>query len=154
MRFVTLGILMIGLSTLLGCASQPPLVVQCKGTMKGDRSGTPALVGQEYGPQFTPMPLNSVQFSNWDTAKSLSVQRLFASRTPGGTVAVAARFISCSDAEMAIKVRTSFMDSNQMPTETASAWQTVFLQPRLTATYEEKSTARNVANYLIEIMPN
>jgi hypothetical protein len=122
--------------------------------MKGDRTAGPALVGHEYGPQTTPIPLNSVQFSNMDAAKSLAVQHLFAARTPGNTISVTARFISCSDANFAVRVRTSFMDVNQAPTEPASAWQTVFLQPHLIATYTENSTSRSVANYLIEIMPN
>lgn len=150
-------LLMSGIAVLLGavagCASQPPLVTQCSGPMQGDRTGGPALVGHEYGPRTTPVPLNSVQFSNMSTAKSVAVQNLFAARTPGNTVAVTARFISCSDAGFAVRVRTSFMDAKEAPTEPVSAWQTVFLQPHLIATYAENSTSRDVANYLIEIMP-
>jgi hypothetical protein len=137
---------------LTGCVTQPPLVTQCKWPMKGDRTAGPALVGHEYGPQTTPIPLNSVQFASVDAAKSLAVQNLFAARTAGNTTSVTARFISCSDVTLAVRVRTSFMDTNQAPTEPASAWQTVFLQPHLIATYAENSTSRNVANYLIEIM--
>jgi hypothetical protein len=137
----------------MGCAMQhPPLVVECSGPEKGNRGG-PALVGQEYGMQATPIPLNSVQFSNWTTVKDLSVQRLYASRTASNTVQVTARFVSCADTAVVIKVRTSFLDVNQAPTEPVSGWQTIFLQPRLTAVYAEQSTSKSVANYLIEIAP-
>jgi hypothetical protein len=154
MRIAALSIWVACFVPLLGCAVQghPPLVVQCSGPEKGNRGG-PALVGQEYGMQATPIPLNSVQFSNWPTVKNLSVQRLFAVRTPSDTVQVTARFISCADTALVIRVRTSFLDANQAPTEPTSAWQTVSLQPRLTAVYAEKSTSKKATNYLIEIGP-
>jgi hypothetical protein len=145
----TVAAAMLGLT---GCVSQPPLVTQCRWPMKGDRTGGPALVGHEYGPQTTPIPLNSVQFSDRSAANSLAVQNLYAARTPANTTSVTARLISCSDSSLAVRVRTSFMDADQAPTEPASAWQTVILQPHLTATYAENSTSRNVANYLIEII--
>jgi hypothetical protein len=155
MKPISFGIVIAVCASVMGCAvpGHPPLVVQCSAPAKGNRAG-PALVGQEYGTQATPIPLNSVQFSNWDTVKELSVQRLYASRTSSNTVQVTARFVSCADTAFAIKVRTSFLDANQAPTEAVSGWQTVFVQPRMTALYEEKSTSRNAANYLIEIMPN
>jgi hypothetical protein len=154
MKLAGLSLIFALYGSLVACAvpGHPPLVVQCSGPEKGNRGG-PALVGQEYGMQATPIPLNSVQFSNWTTVKNFSVQRLYASRTASNTVQVTVRFVSCADNPLAIKVRTSFLDANQAPTEPMSAWQTVFLQPRLTTVYEEKSTSRSVANYLIEIAP-
>lgn len=144
------------LGTLLGgCAlhGAPPLVTECtRPPAHADRGG-PALVGEPYGMQATPIPLNSVQFSNWNVAKTVAVQHLFASRTATNTVAVSARFISCTDAPFSIRVRTSFLDANQAPTEPASVWQTVMLQPHATSTYEERSISPRVANYLIEIAP-
>jgi len=101
----------------------------------------------------TPIPVNSVEYSNWATPAQLTVQHLFASRTPANTVQVTARFVSCMNTPLAIKVRTSFMDANQAPTEEPSAWQSVFLQPHLTATYTERSTSKAVMLYLIEVMP-
>jgi hypothetical protein len=95
-----------------------------------------------------------VQFTNWETARSLSIQRLSAARTSTNTVEVGARFVSCLDMPFSIRVRTSFMDAKQAPTEGASAWQTVYLQPHLTASYSERSISTNVSNYLIEITPN
>jgi hypothetical protein len=121
--------------------------------MSGDRTKTPALVGEQYGLKMSPIPLNSVQFSEWKTPNILAVQQLFAARTPAQTVEVTARFVSCADQPFSIKVRTSFLDAGQAPTEEPSAWQTMFLQPHLTAVYSEKSTSRAAAQYLIEVMP-
>lgn len=149
-----LGLILALLSPIAGCAARQPLVVECSSPTKDKHSTGAALVGQEYGEQSTPIPLNSVQFADWGTAKKLAVQHLFASRTPASTVQLTARFISCSDEVVSIKVRASFLDSNQMPTEATSAWQPVFLQPRLTAVYSERSTAKNVSSYLVEVMGN
>jgi hypothetical protein len=151
MRHLSIAALLA--ACIAGCASQPPLVTECRFPMKGDRTHGPALVGQQYGPQTTPIPLDSVQFSSVAASRSLAVQQLFAHHTPNQTTSVTARFISCSDSPLAVRVRTSFMDGSAAPTEPASAWHTMFLQPHLTATYAESSTSRNVANYLIEIMP-
>jgi len=137
----------------VGCVAQPPLVTQCSPTLSGDRHAGPALVGHEYGPQTTPIPLNSVQFSDAATSRSLAVQNLFAKRTPGDTIAVSARFVSCADADLAVRVRTSFLTADESPAEPVSAWRTVYLHPHLTGSYAENSTSRDVANYLIEIMP-
>jgi hypothetical protein len=153
MKSQVLG-LMVLLVSIVGCVARQPLVVECGSSIKEKHSAGAALVGQEYGVQSTPIPLNSVQFADWGTAKQLAVQHLFASRTPADTVQLTARFISCSDEPVALKVRAAFLDSNQMPTEPTSAWQTVFLPPRLTAVYAERSTAKNVSSYLVEVMGN
>ena len=139
-------------AVLAGCAAKPPLVTQCLGQGHAGRPG-PALVGLEYGTQATPVPLDSVQFSGWGAEKTVSVQGLYASRTPTNTVRVMARFVSCSQVPTSIRVRTSFFDASHVPTEPASAWQTVYLQPHLTATYTEHSISTGVSDYLIEIMP-
>lgn len=148
---VALAILVI--TSLWGCVGKMPLVTECGLMVHGGRAG-PALVGVEYGRQFTPIPLNSVQFSDWSAVRSLAVQRLFASRTPTSTVQVTARFVSCLDQPTALLVRTSFLDESQAPSEPTSAWKTVLLEPRLTSVYSETSTSTDVANYLIEIMPS
>jgi hypothetical protein len=149
-----LVVLAVLLTPILGCAARQPLVVECTSSIKDNHRAGPALVGQEYGVQSTPIPLNSVQFADWGVAKELAVQHLFASRTPTNTVQLTARFISCSDEAVSLKVRVSFLDANQLPTEPTSAWQTVFLQPRLTAVYAERSAAKNVSSYLVEVMGN
>lgn len=137
-----------------GCTTKgkPPLVAECGRKMSGERTG-PALVGLEYGRQATAIPLDSVQFSNWNVAKTIAVQRLAASRTPTDTVQITARFVSCSDKPVSLLVRTSFLDSSQAPAEPSSGWLPVLVQPRMTGLYSEYSTSKNVSNYLIEIMP-
>ena len=151
MRVLT-GLTAVVVLSLAACAAKPPLVTQCTKQGRQGRGG-PALVGLTYGTQATPIPLNSVQFSNWNVERSVSIQQLWATRTATNTVNVMARLISCADQPFAIRVRTSFLDSNQAPAEPASAWKTVFLQPRATAVYSENSTSRDVVNYLIDVAP-
>jgi hypothetical protein len=139
------------LAVLAGCAGHAPLVAQCKGQAPRVLGGTPALVGVEYGTRATSIPLNSVQFSSWAAESSVSVEQLATSRTPTNTVAVTAHFLSCSDRDSTIRVRTSFFDAHQLATEPVSAWQTVYLHPHLLAAYSEQSTSMAVTNYLIEI---
>lgn len=144
--------LIVTAALLAGCAAKPPLVTECKRQGHAGRPG-PALVGLEYGTQSTPIPLDSVQFSDWGAERTVSVQDLYASRNATNTVAVTARFVSCSGVPTSIRVRTSFLGANQAPAEPASAWQTVYLEPHLTATYTENSVSTGVSDYLIEIMP-
>ena len=152
MRLYTRCATLAAIALLSACAHKAPLVSQCKMPWGGgDRSALPALVGLQYGEQATAIPLNSVQFTDWNAAKSLSIQRLAATRTATNTVEVSARFVSCADDAQTVRVRTSFLDANQAATESPSAWQTVYLQPHLTANYAERSTAKNVQHYLIEI---
>lgn len=143
--------LLAGVTLLLAaCAARPPLVAQCTGQSHRARPG-PALVGLKYGTQATPIPLDSVQFSNWAAERAVSVQSLFAHRTPTNTVEVVARFVSCSDRPMTLRVRTSFFNASHAPTEPVSAWKTVYLEPHLLSTYTERSMSTNVSDYLIEV---
>jgi hypothetical protein len=139
---------------LVGCATPvvgtPPVVVSCAQPVNSVRSG-PALVGQSYGLAMTPLPFNSVQFGSHSASNLLAVQSLYAERSAADTVQVTARFVSCQDAPQVIRVRTSFLRASQAPAEAPSAWKQVYLEPRATALYTELSTARDVANYLIEV---
>lgn len=151
MYTIVISIGLIALAALSGCAG-PPLVVECK--LESDRArGTgPALVGREYGPKMSAMPLDAVQYTDRSLIRRVAVQALWASRTEMQNVSVDARFVNCTDRTVQLGVRTSFMDERQRPTEPASGWKTVFVQPRASATYSEVSLARQkVANYLIEI---
>jgi hypothetical protein len=154
-NFKRMSGVLCALTMLAGCAAQAPLVARCTGqaprVIGGAAGGAPALVGVEYGTRATAIPLNSVQFSSWAAERSVSVEQLAASRASTNTVAVTARFLSCSDRDAAIRVRTSFFDAHQLATEPASAWQTVYLHPHLTAAYSEQSISTAVTNYLIEI---
>jgi hypothetical protein len=140
----------LALSGLAGCAQVPPVVVECQAATGAGRPG-PALVGQAYGTQHSPLPLNSVQFDAQATASRLAVQDIFADRTGTDTVEVTARFVSCADAPSSVRVRTSFMRVNHAPAEPTSAWKVVHLAPRAISHYTELSTSRDVASYLIEI---
>jgi hypothetical protein len=149
---LALAAVVASLASLAGCASpeKTPIVVQCTTPVAPDRAG-PALVGQAYGMAMTALPLNSVQFSAGDVARSLAVQNLYASRTLTNTVEISARFVSCLDSPSTILVRTSFLRANSAPAEPASAWKSVYLQPRGTAVYSESSVSLDAASYLIEV---
>lgn len=152
MKTLLLIVLLATAVAMHGCATpeRTPLVVQCTTPVAPDRAG-PALVGQPYGLTMTPLPLNSVQFGSTDSARSLAVQALYAERTATGTVVINARLVSCLDSASSVRLRTSFMRENTSPAEQASAWKTVWLEPRATAVYTEFSTSTDAVSYLIEI---
>ena len=149
-----LAVTAAGGALLSGCATPipgaPPVVVECVASEMAPRSG-PALIGQPYGMLATPIPLDSVQFSSARASRAVAVQQLFGSLTETKTAQVTARFVSCSDAPIAIRVRVSFMERTLAPAEPTSAWQTVFLQPRTIGHFSEKSISTRVAHYLIEV---
>jgi hypothetical protein len=152
---------------LAGCQAQMPRLgaqpvaqtVQCQppaapgaGARAADTG--PALVQQAYGTAHTPIPVNAVLFTHEGLAAHVAVQALYAGRTEGGTVHVTARLVNCADQPIVLRARTSFLQPSTAPAEPASAWQNVFLPPRATALYQERSMARDtVASYLIEIAP-
>jgi hypothetical protein len=139
---------------LSACTSnKTPLVAKCFSLSAWKKQTRPgqALVGVPYGVQTTPIPLDSVQFSDSRVARDVSIQQLSASRTATGTVQVSARFVACSSDPTTVRMRTNFIADGQVPAEPVSAWKTVHLDPRLLATYSELSTSRTVANYIIEI---
>jgi len=103
----------------------------------------------------TPIPLDAAQFTDKKLAKSMVVEGLFSRITDSGSSEVTARFVNCTKNTLAIRVRTSFMDAQQFPTEPSSAWRTVFIPALGTGLYSEKSIApKGVANFLIELAPN
>ena len=66
-----------------------------------------------------------------------------------------ARFVNCTKNPIVIQARSNFMDDQQVPTENASVWKTVFISPLATAVYQERSIGTTkVANYLIELRSN
>src|SRR6185295_16626386 len=126
----------MGIAAWLGGCAQapwvsgnPPLVVQCVPPNPGARPGT-ALVGQQYGMQHSPLPVNSVQFDSQVTASQIAVQGLYASRSPTDTVEVAARLVSCIDAPQMVRARTHFLRDNQSPAEPTSIWREVQVPAR------------------------
>ena len=116
-------------------------------------SGGPALVAN-VPRSMTPIDLNAVQFTDKKLGKKMIVEGLFAQRTAMDGLKVMARLVNCSKEPLVVQLRSNFMDANQLPTEAASAWKTVFLSPKATAVYEDNSIGRApVASYLIELRP-
>lgn len=143
-------------SLLTACATPPDhKVVECSAPAKSGRAPGPALVGASYGMEMTPIPLDAIQFTNAALWQQVAVQQVSASRTATDRVEVVARLVNCTDKVVIISARTSFMDERTAPTEPISAWQRVFIQPRSTALYSEKSISPDrVRHYLIEVAPN
>ena len=148
-RMITLGLALAGAACVSPQVSRP-IVVACEAPRPVERSG-PALVGQAYGMQATPVPVDSVQFDSYGTASLVAIQQTFAERTNADTVRLQARFVSCSDAPAQVRVRTAFLKRGFAPAEPPTAWQTMYLEPRALAHYEVLSTAFDVTNYVIEI---
>lgn len=102
----------------------------------------------------TPIDLNAVQFTDKPLTRQMLVEGLFARRTETDTVEVTARFVNCTDKPLQVLARSSFMDLTQAPTEPVSAWTQVFIPPKGTGTYRERSMSRDeVQYYLIELAP-
>lgn len=144
------------LALLAACASAPAPVDQAVQCTPPDAArpapAGPALVSQQYGTAITPIPLNAVLFNDDATARQVAVQALYSARTEGGTVEVSARLVSCLDRPTVVRARTTFMSKSTAPVEPASAWHPVAIGPRATATYVERSIARDeVGAFLVEI---
>lgn len=116
-------------------------------------SGGPALVANVPS-SMTPIDLNAVLFTDKKLGRKMIVEGLFAQRTAMNGLRVMARLVNCSKEPLVVQLRSNFMDANQLPTEAASAWKTVYLSPKATAVYEENSIGRaQVGAYLIELRP-
>lgn len=117
----------------------------------GETPPGPALVANVPN-SLTPIDLNAVLMTDKNARKNVVVEGLFARRTEMNTLEVVARFFNCTKQPIALQVRSNFMDAAQIPTEQASVWKTVFLSPRATAIYQEKSiSSNNVSAYLVEL---
>ncbi len=131
-------------------------VVQCRtyNARWAGPSGGPALVANVPS-SMTPIDLNAVLFTNQKLDRQVTVEGLFAQRTPVGGLKVTARLVNCTDKSLVVQARSNFMDVNQLPTEAASAWKTLYLSPRATTVYEENSIGQaSVGAYLIELRPD
>jgi hypothetical protein len=146
-------LLAIALTLLSACAAttRKP-VVECRFPTEPAPTG-PALVAKVYG-ETSPIPLNSVQFTDSGLARQVAVQTMRASRTPANTVRISARLVNCTDVAQAVNARTSFLAADDAPAEPESAWKTVVLQPRTSAVYTQTSLATDVQSYLLELRPD
>ncbi|MCK0068177.1 hypothetical protein [Kordiimonas laminariae] len=97
------------------------------------------------------IPLNAVQIVDKNIRKKILPQAVFSKRTATGTVEVMTRLVNCTDYNQEVLVRTSFMDMNQMPLEPTTVWKRVFLSPKATQVYSEKSISTGVGYFLIEV---
>jgi hypothetical protein len=142
-------------SLLAANAAAENNVVKCK-TWQARRAAPvagPALVAN-VPKSMTPIDLNAVQFTDKPLTRQVLVEGLFARRTETDTVEVTARFVNCTDKPLQVQARSSFMDLAQAPTEPVSAWTQVFIPPKGTGTYRERSMSRDeVQYYLIELAP-
>jgi hypothetical protein len=100
---------------------------------------------------FTPIPLESVQIIDKKLSRAIVAQGVEAQRTETDTVEVVARIVNCGKAPLQLQLRTTFLSAGQSPTEPTSSWQRIYVQPKSTGVYTEKSISRDVAHYLIEV---
>jgi hypothetical protein len=52
---------------------------------------------------------------------------------------------------MVLGLRANFMDGAELPTEPASVWQNLVLQPRSMGVYQENSLSAGVQHYVVEL---
>lgn len=115
------------------------------------RNTGPAIVSDAYA-TVSDVPLNAVTVLDDRVFRSVMVQSLYSERLPAGTVHATARIANCTDGRLVLRARTSFLRTTHAPAEPASAWKTVYLEPRGLAVYEEISlAAADVGSYLIEL---
>jgi hypothetical protein len=155
-RLVLLA-LMCGPLLSAGCASgglepvRPQGVLRCglDQAARAHAASGPALAPLVEG-AFSPIPLESVQFLDPETARTVAVQAVVVQRTSTGTVRVVGRFVNCSGSPAQLLARTSFLSDGTAPSEPTSAWRRIYLEGRASAVYDEVSTSRQVRHYLIE----
>ncbi len=149
----SIGMLILTLANISSTmAVETVLSCDFKAQKKALRDPGPALIA-EIPQTMTAIPLNAVQITDRRIAKKIIVQGLFARRTQTDTVEVVARLVNCTDYPQQLQLRSSFMDSSQLPVEPTSTWSRVFIPPRSTGTYSEKSISTfEVEYYLVEMV--
>lgn len=144
------------LTSLLATASvesRENRVLKCKtSAARGAKStGGPALVAN-IPRAMTPIDLNAVQMTDKALTRKVVVEGLWAQRTEADTLLITARLVNCTKKPLVVQARSNFMDAAQIPTEPVSAWKTIFLPPRATSVYQERSIGMGkVAAYLVEL---
>ncbi len=149
--------LLIAAATAIGVFSAGGAATAVAPTVKCDfrpyervmRAG-PALISDVPG-TMNSIPLNAVQIVDKNIHKKILPQAVFSKLTPTGSVEVMTRLVNCTDYNQEVLARTSFMDMNQMPLEQATVWKRVFLAPKSTQVYSEKSISVGVGYFLIEV---
>ena len=114
-------------------------------------SGGPALVAN-VPRSMTPITLNAVQMTDKSLRRKMVVEGLFALRNDSENIEVVARFVNCTNSDLVVQARASFMDKNQLPTEKTSVWRNVHVPARATGVFEERSIGgAKVEAFLVEI---
>jgi hypothetical protein len=159
MRFAKRGLAASGLVAMMVASLAPAhadesRVLKCKtgkARSGGRHEGGPALVAN-VPRSMTPIDLDAVQMTDKAVTKSVIVEAMMAQRTETDTLQVMARLVNCTKNDIQVEARSSFMDTNQMPTEPMSVWKRVFIPALSTGVYTESSIGRaKVANYLVEL---
>jgi len=153
---VSLGV--IGIAVILSaCETTTPIAAQpgCDFTpiLKEQQKGItgPALLPAVAG-AMSPMPLNSVNITDYKLTNKIMVQAASARRTPTGTVEVWSRLTNCTDFPLQVEARTQFFDTQQAPSENPTAWKRLYLSPKTFNTYTSSSVnTTGVDYYLIEL---
>lgn len=156
----TIGVAVIAAAVLCGCASAPEstspqsmLACDHEALEAGDRRRGPALVADAYD-SVSDVPLDAVTVLDGALHRAVVTQSLYSERNQAGTTTVTARFANCTDEPIQMRARTSFLGRSGAPAESASAWRTVFIDPRAMSVYEEHSMSNaGVENFIIEIAP-
>jgi len=148
----------VTLPIVAGCASPSvvPTSLACDFRSVAAQGGyagpEAAALDAETSGSLVPLALDTVSLTDPAITNKVLVQKVFASRTPTGTVGITVRFANCTDFPLQVEGRTHFMAGDQSPTEPISAWKRVHLPPRALGSYIENSTnADQVAHYLVEI---
>lgn len=144
------------LLTLGGCQTQmaavEPQPICNFNALVAQRPSGPAPAEAPGQPGPTPMPVNSVNITDFGMTNKIWVESTNARRTPTGTVEVWARLVNCTDFPLQIEGRTHFLDEARAPAEEASAWSRVFLPPRTHGVYREASTGVGAVRfYYVEV---
>lgn len=113
--------------------------------------GVAAVIAPVTRGAFTPIPLESIQLIDKGLSRKIVAQGVEARRTETDTIEVVARVVNCGKEPLQLQLRTSFLSAAQSPTEPTSSWQRIYVAPKSTGVYTEKSISRDVAHYLIEV---
>jgi hypothetical protein len=122
------------IAALYGCASTLSPYAGCR--TWDQQSGTPQL--------------NSVSVLSPDLAKIIGVQDFSTSRTATGMAAVQATVYNCTDVDVVLLMRSRF-SGDRGQSEGPSAWRTVHLAPRTSATYGETAANAQTARIAVDI---
>lgn len=151
-KYLILGLLPLILTAHSGQARENR-VVKCNiSAARTDHGqGGPALVAN-VPRSMTPITLNAVQMTDKSLRRKMVVEGLFAQRTETDNIEVVARFVNCTNDDLVIQARASFMDKNQLPTEKTSVWRNVSIPARATGVFQERSLGKGeVEAFLVEI---